>query len=242
MTLSSVSLQPLKLIEYPPNAGFFALAMCSPPLMIVALGAATSRGYYYHMYEGAYRKNPTSWGLAPTVEYRGGVRGLREGGHHLAGEPAELLHELLGRQSLGPVDHEVLQPRVLGLDGPEALDDVGRRPAEPGLLPDPLGQRGHRGRRAGRAPRAPLLVGVAHEPKGGEPLVALVVRGLHPARGLLRRVGEIEPGAPDDVLAELLGTAVPSAGVAIGPEHVVEDLLAVEGDHGLEVPAGHVVD
>jgi len=25
--------------------------MCSPPLIIVALGA-TSQGYYYHMYEG----------------------------------------------------------------------------------------------------------------------------------------------------------------------------------------------
>ena len=46
-----MSEQPLKLIAYPPNAGFFAFAMFPLLVMIVALGA-TSQGYYYHMYEG----------------------------------------------------------------------------------------------------------------------------------------------------------------------------------------------
>jgi hypothetical protein len=56
----------LKLIAYPPNAGFFAFAaMCSPPLMIVALGA-TSQGYYYHMYEGVKSKNTRCRGTPPT--------------------------------------------------------------------------------------------------------------------------------------------------------------------------------
>src|SRR5206468_12680623 len=56
------------------------------------------------------------------------------------------------------------------------------------------------------------------------------------------RVGEIEPGAPGHVLAELLGPAVLRARVAIRLHDVVEDLLAVERHHGLEVLAGHVVD
>src|SRR6266446_2100262 len=124
MTLSRVSEQPLKLIAYPPNAGFFAFAaMSTPPLMIVALGT-TSQGYYYHRYEGGERKNPTSRGPPRTAKYPGGVpASADEGGHDLAGEPAELLHELLGREPLGPVDHEVLQPRILGLDRADALDD-----------------------------------------------------------------------------------------------------------------------
>src|SRR2546425_11289613 len=162
--------------------------------------------------------------------------------HHVPREPAQLLLELLGRQPLGPVDHEVLEPRVLGLDRLDPLDDVRGRTAEPRLLLDPLGQRGHARGRARRAPRASVLVRVAHEAEGREPLVALVVRGLDAARGLLRGVGEVEARAPDHVLAELLVVAVLAARVAIGPDHVVEDLLAVEGDHGLEVLAGHVVD
>src|SRR2546425_5444719 len=162
--------------------------------------------------------------------------------HHVPREPAQLLLELLGRQPLGPVDHEVLEPRVLGLDRLDPLDDVRGRTAEPRLLLDPLGQRGHARGRARRAPRASVLVRVAHEAEGREPLVALVVRGLDAACGLLRGVGEIEARAPDHVLAELLGATVLRAAVAIGPDHVVEDLLAVEGDHGLEVLAGHVVD
>src|SRR5216684_6333713 len=128
MTLSSVSVQPLNVIAYPPNAGFFAFAaMSTPPLMIVALGA-TSQGYYYHRYEGGERKNPTSRGppTDPKIPPGGTASGQR--GHDLAREPAQLLHELLGREPLGPVDHEVLEPGILGLDGADALDDVGGRP------------------------------------------------------------------------------------------------------------------
>src|SRR6267143_1213971 len=47
-----------------------------------------------------------------------------ERGHHLAREPAQLLLELLGRQALGPMDHEVLEPRILRLDRLDAFDDV----------------------------------------------------------------------------------------------------------------------
>ena len=36
-----------------------------------------------------------------------------EGRHHVTREPAQLLLELLGRQSLGPVDHEILEPGYL---------------------------------------------------------------------------------------------------------------------------------
>src|SRR6267378_3321977 len=165
-----------------------------------------------------------------------------ERGHHLAREPAQLLLELLGRQALGPMDHEVLEPRILRLDRLDAFDDVRGRAAEPRLLRDAVGQVRHARGRAGRAPRAALLVGVAHEAEGREPLVALIVRRLHAPLGLLGRVGEVEAGAPDHVLAELLGATVLAARVAVRLHDVIEDLLPVERHHRLEVLRGHVVD
>src|SRR5262245_36891183 len=98
-----------------------------------------------------------------------------EGGHHVAGEPAQLLGELARREALGPVDHEVLEAGILGLDRLDPGDDVLGWTAEPGLLLDAVGQVRHARGRAGRAPGAALLVGVAHEAERREPLVALVV-------------------------------------------------------------------
>ena len=117
-----------------------------------------------------------------------------------------------------------------------------RRAAEPGLLRDPVAQRGHPRRRAGRAPGAAVLVGVAHEAERREPLVALVVRGLELADRFLLAVREVDAGAPDHVLAELLLAAVPLAGGVIGAHDVVQDLLAVERHHRLEAVARHQVD
>src|SRR5207253_11016741 len=52
----------------------------------------------------------------------------------ILGEPPELLFELLGGQALGPVDHEILQARILCLDRFDPLDDLRRRATEPSLL------------------------------------------------------------------------------------------------------------
>src|SRR5213592_3537106 len=206
-TFSIESLQPLKLIAYPPNA-FRPFAMSSSSFVgrvtVPWPGGITTTGT-----RGEKVKIPSlggsdvgeipGWGI-------GGVSGLvprrsasarLERRHHLAREPAELLLELLGREALRPVDHEVLESGILRLDGLDPLDDVRRRAAEPGLLLDAVGERRHARGRARRAPRAAVLVRVAHEAERREPLVALVVRRLHAALGLLGRVGEGEPGAPD---------------------------------------------
>ena len=95
------------------------------------------------------------------------------------------------------------RPGIFRLDRLDALDDVLRRAAEPGLLRHAVGERGDLRGRAGRAPGAALLVGVAHEAERREPLVALVMRRLDPAHRLGLDVGEIKPRAPDHVLAEL---------------------------------------
>src|SRR5712664_3831961 len=244
-TDSSESLQPLKLMWYPPNA-FLPFAMSLPPCVVVEPPASPSsaRGITTTRTRGRKQKTLPVGGHPPRGEIPPTrIRpSARERGHHLAREPAELFLELLGRQALGPMDHEVLEPRIFRLDRLDAFDDVRGRAAEPRLLRDALGEVRHARGRARRAPRAALLVGVAHEAERREPLVALVVRRLDAALGLLGRVGEIEPGAPDHVLAELLGMPVLGAGVAVRLHHVVEDLLAVEGYHGLEVLAGHVVD
>src|ERR1041385_3358508 len=144
------------------------------------------------------------------------ILGSLERRHHVLGEPPELLLELGRAQALGPVDHEVLEARILRLDRLDALDDVLGRPAEPRLLRDAVGKLRRARRGAGRAPGAALLVGIAHEPEWREPLVALVVRGLDLSDRLGFRVGEIEPCAPDHVLAELLFPAVLVAGRRVG--------------------------
>src|SRR5882724_6419243 len=99
--------------------------------------------------------------------------------HYIPGEPAQLLLEFIGRQPLGPVDHEVLQPRVLRLDRPDPIDDLSWRSAEPSLLPHAVAQRWHPRRCSGSTPSPPLLVGIAHKAEWREPLVTLVVRGLY---------------------------------------------------------------
>src|SRR5262249_23168533 len=152
-------------------------------------------------------------------------RSAAKGRHHLACEPAQLLLELLRRQALGPMDHEIFQTGILRLDRFDALDHMGRRSAEPRLLRDPVGEVRNAGGRAGRAPRAPLLVRVPHEAEGREPLVSLVVRRLHTALGFFGRAGEIDAGAPDDVLAQLLLLTMLGARVAVRRDDVVEDLF-----------------
>src|SRR5437867_4484247 len=235
---------------YPPNA-FLPFAMSPPGAVVVSPRRSFERqGYYYHMHEGEETKNPTGRGPAaechntpyPYGSFRAGTRSALKGGHHLAREPAQLLLELLRRQALGPVDHEVLEPGILRLDRLDSVDDVRGGAAEPRLLRDAVGEIRHARGRARRAPRAAVLVGVPHEPERREPLVALVVRGLDAPLGLLGRVGKIDAGAPDHVLAELLRTAVLGAGVAVRLHDVVEDLLAVERHHGLEILRRHVVD
>src|SRR5258706_3433506 len=202
-------------------------------------------GYYYHRHEGRNSKNTIRWGPTPGGEYPGRVSPSRgalapdQRGHHVPREPAELFLELLGREPLGPVDHEVFEARVLRLDGLDAVDDVPGWAAEPRFRRDAVGERRCPRGRAGRAPRAPLLVCVAHEPERREPLVALVVRRLHTPLRFFGRVGEIEARAPDHVLAELLRPAVLRARVAVGLHHVVADLLAVQRDHCLEVLRRH---
>src|SRR5947208_1176845 len=54
--------------------------------------------------------------------------------------------------------------------------------------------------------------------------------------------GDIETGAPDHVLAQLLVPAMAGAGGLVGAHGVVEDLLAVQVDHGLEAVARHHID
>src|SRR3989454_10727540 len=188
-----------------------------PPHVVMGLVSGVARGYCYQRYDGRKRKNTIPWASPPRGRYPVRVLGRRspaaqpsarlERRHHVAGEPAELLLELLDGEALGPMDHEVLEPGILRGDGLDALDHVRRRAAEPRLLLNAVGERGHARGRARRAPRTTVLVGVAHEAEGREPLVALVVRRLDATLGLFRRIGEVEPGAPDHVPAGLVGTA-----------------------------------
>src|ERR1043166_1294144 len=106
----------------------------------------------------------------------------------------------------------MLEAGVFRLDRLDAVDDVRGRAAEPRLLLHAVAQRGYACGRARRAPGAALLVGVAHEAERREPFVALVVRRLDLADRLLLRVGEIDAGAPDHVLAERDRPAVLVAG------------------------------
>src|SRR6516162_6802859 len=162
--------------------------------------------------------------------------------HHVLGEPTQLLLEFVRRQPLGPMDHEILEPRVFRLDRLDAVDDVCRRAAEPRFLLYPIGQRRDARRRAGSAPGAALLVGVADKPEWCEPFVALVMRWLDPAHRLCLRVGEIETGTPDHVFAELFRSAVAGAGGVIGAHDIVEDLFAVQCDYRLQALFGYQVD
>ena len=68
------------------------------------------------------------------------------------------------------------------------------------------------------------------------------MRRLDPAERLFRAVGEIDAGAPDHVLTELLVATVFGAGGLIGAHDVVQDLRAIERHHRLEVVLRHHVD
>src|SRR5690348_3345308 len=179
---------------------------------------------------GLHEGKTTRWGYTPP-----GVPGSsvapREGGHHVAREPAQLLLELCRREALGPVDHALVQTRIPALDLANGLDHLGGPSHEPRLLLHALAQGRHARGRARGAPRAALLVRVAHESERSEPLVALVVRGLEAADRLLARVGEVEAHAPAEVLAEGLGPPVTGARVVVGARDLVEHLLAVQGHH-----------
>src|SRR6266581_7400578 len=216
--------------------------MTPPYLVMVSRPGSSPGGIPTTWPRGGKEKTPFLGALRRGKGYRWGVSARGDRRHDVTREPAELLLELLGRETLRPVDHEVLEPRVLRRDRLDAVDHVRRRAAEPRLLLDTVGERRHARGRARRPPRTALLVGVAHEAERREPLVALVVRGLDAALGLCGRVGQVEPGPPDHVLAELLAPAVLRARVAVRLHDVVEDLLAVERHHRLEVLAGHVVD
>src|SRR5437762_11891211 len=104
-TSSIDSLAPLKLMEYPPNAFFAAFAMCHPPKWWLVAARPVSRGYQYHRHEGEETKNPTARGCPPTADIPPtgtGGSAAREGRHHVAREPAQLLLEVLWREALGP--------------------------------------------------------------------------------------------------------------------------------------------
>src|SRR5882724_3058209 len=83
--------------------------------------------------------------------------------HHVLGEPAQLLLELLRTEALGPVDHEAVEARIFRLDRLDALNHFVRRAAEPGLLRDAVLQGRHLRRRAGRTPGPPLLIRVSYK-------------------------------------------------------------------------------
>src|SRR6185436_17097699 len=174
---------------------------------------------------GSAREKYNPWGAGHEGELRGGgippgampggwrPLALAEGGHDLAGKPAELFLELLGPHALGPVDHHLVEARVGVLEVANALDDVLGRPAQPRSLLDAVADTGNARGRARRAPRAPVGVRVAHEAEWREPLVALDVIRFHAPVGLLR---------------------------LIGARDLIEDLLAVERHHTLDPALGDV--
>src|SRR5207248_7066393 len=113
--------------------------------------------------------------ISPRIAYRCPCSTTVERRHDILGEPPELLFELLGGRALGPVDHEILQARILRLDRFDPLDDLRRRPTEPSLLLHAVTQRRHPRRRSRGTPSPALFIGIAHKPKRSEPFVALVV-------------------------------------------------------------------
>src|SRR5947209_4248675 len=100
-------------------------------------------------------------------------------GHHVASEHAQLLDPLLRGHTFWPVQDDLLQSRILIFQLFQTRDDGRWWTNQPGFLANALLQLGHAGRRAGCAPWSAVLVRVAHEAEGGEPLVTLVVVRLH---------------------------------------------------------------
>ena len=121
----------------------------------------------------------------------------------------------------------------------KTVDDRRRRTDQPCFLTHAFFDGRHAGRCARRAPRSALLVGVAHEAEWRKPLVALVVIGTHSVDGFLQRIGQIQPGAPGQVLA---GRKVASnAGRLLTElaEDLAGDQLAVHGDHAFDAVLDH---
>src|SRR6266850_1636594 len=116
-----------------------------------------------------------------------------EGRHDVLREPTELVGEFRGRQSFSPVDHEILKPRVLGFDRLYAIDDLGRGPAEPGLLLHAVANRGDRRRRTGSAPGAAPIVGIAHEAER-HPDIDRQVLGPRHHRDVLQPIASVVDG------------------------------------------------
>src|SRR6266542_2282634 len=83
MTASSVSLQPLKLIAYPPNAAFF-FAIPSPPSVALVVGGPARRLPIWPRVlcthsEGGKREKYYPWGLPTRGKLPGGGMGLGGG-------------------------------------------------------------------------------------------------------------------------------------------------------------------
>src|SRR5215468_977959 len=200
-------------------------------------------------YEGAQGKNTTPGGPLTRGRYRVGVyppgvcRPLRppdEGRHHVSREPGELLLEFLGPHAFGPVNHHVLEAGVARFEVLDLIDDETRRPAQPRTLRDAIANARHTRGRARSAPGAALLVRVADEAEGREPLVALVVVRLHALDRFLDGVGEVEPHAPADVLTEREATSRLRSFGLVSAHDLVEDLLAVQRDHALDAARGDI--
>src|SRR5215472_18939221 len=66
--------------------------------------------------EGRVRGLVGGWRRLASIECR----------HYVAGKPAQLLLEVVGRQTLGPMDHEVLEARRFRLDRLDAVDHLRR--------------------------------------------------------------------------------------------------------------------
>ena len=68
------------------------------------------------------------------------------------------------------------------------------------------------------------------------------IQRVEPAQRLGVAVGEIDAGAPDHVLPELLAPAVAGARGLIGAHDVIENFFSIERHHCLEIVARHQVD
>src|SRR4051812_42864997 len=84
------------------------------------------------------------------------ISSIPECRHDVLGEPLELLLEFLRPDTLGPMDHEVLEAWIFRLDRLDAVDHLLRWAAEPRLLLYAFGERRNFRRRAGRPPSAAL--------------------------------------------------------------------------------------
>src|SRR5207302_5034115 len=155
------------------------------------------------------------------------------------GEPAQLFLKFRWRQSFGPMDHEAIEPGIFRLDRLDPVDHFGRRAAKPRLLSNSIPQRRRAGTCAGRTPGAPLLVGVTHKAEWREPFESLVMRRLEPPYRLVAALGQINAGAPNHVLAELLILAALLTGSVVSANDIVQDFLAVKRDHGFETVLRH---